>query len=115
MRSQYCALLLAGVLLAAASMGYAANVEHHMYWGVEAKDQIWAEFDPGEKRDTGAVEKPGFERHQTATVEAVAGLSPSSRQKPPIKRVSAATAGRSRGFPASAFARRLRLMTAAVR
>jgi len=46
-KPRHDALLLLGVLLIAASMSNAANVEHHMYWGVAAKDQIWAEFDPG--------------------------------------------------------------------
>jgi hypothetical protein len=46
MKSQHHGLLLLGVLLVAVSLSTAANVEHHMYWGVAAKDQIWAEFDP---------------------------------------------------------------------
>jgi hypothetical protein len=45
MGSQRTALLLLGVLLIAASTSNAANIDHHMYWGMAAKDQIWAEFD----------------------------------------------------------------------
>jgi hypothetical protein len=45
MKTRYYALLLMGVLLAAASIGNAANIEHHMYWGAAAKDEIWSEFD----------------------------------------------------------------------
>jgi hypothetical protein len=47
MKTRYYAPLLMGVLLAAVSIGNAANIEHHMYWGSAAKDDIWSEFDPG--------------------------------------------------------------------
>ena len=70
---------------------------------------------PGLTGDAGAVEEPGFDCCQETVAQAVTGSKPSSRQKPVNNRIRTAITGFGSGFPADAVARRLRLITAAVR